>query len=57
MSGCCMDDQCKHDIHVVPDNGKHEDSPDCFCKPELHYQDEFTGRKVWSHKSDEEMNQ
>lgn len=45
------------DIHTMPDNGKHTDSIKCFCNPELNYQDEFTGKRVWLHKSDEEMMQ
>lgn len=43
------------DIHVMPDNGAHESSLKCFCEPNLDYQDEFTGKRVWVHKSPEEL--
>jgi hypothetical protein len=43
------------DIHVMPDNDKHECSAKCWCVPVLNYEDEFTGKKVWVHKSEEEM--
>jgi hypothetical protein len=43
------------DIHVMPDNGKHECSPKCFCNPVCTYTDAVTGLSVWVHKSDEEM--
>lgn len=37
--------------HIEDDNGS------CWCNPELSYVDEFTGVKVWVHKSDEELTQ
>lgn len=43
------------DIHVMPDDGKHICSFKCFCVPDLHYQDEFTGKRVWAHKGEEEL--
>lgn len=45
------------DIHTVPNNGKHIDSLNCWCEPELYYQDEMTGIRCFSHKSDEETKQ
>lgn len=39
----------KEPIHVMPDDGKHSESKDCFCSPKLDYQDEFTGVQVWVH--------
>lgn len=47
----------RDDIHVMPDDDKHDCSPRCFCEPKLDYQDEVTGKRVWVHKSFEEMNQ
>jgi len=46
-----------NDIHTMPDDGKHECSHKCFCWPTINYIDEVTGKRVWLHKSDEEMNQ
>lgn len=43
------------DIHVMPNNGKHKDHRRCFCEPVLNYQDELTGKRVWVHKSEEEL--
>ncbi len=37
------------DIHVMPDDGKHECSKDCFCLPRLDYVDTETGKRVWVH--------
>lgn len=45
------------DIHTMPNNGKHACSVSCFCNPTLKYQDEHTCKRVWVHKSDEELNQ
>lgn len=47
----------EQDVHVMPDDGRHECSPKCFCEPALNYQDEFTGKKVWVHKGPEELTQ
>jgi len=44
------------DVHVVPEfegEPKHEESEKCWCEPELHYQDEVTLVKVWSHRRPE----
>lgn len=41
------------DIHVIPVFDKepeHIESSDCWCEPELHYEDELTGKRVWSHR-------
>jgi hypothetical protein len=43
------------DIHVMPDDGKHASSVNCFCEPVLDYQDDFTGKRVWVHKGPEEL--
>lgn len=48
-------DHSDKDIHVMPNDGRHDDSPSCFCEPTKTYQDEFTGKSVWVHKSQEEM--
>lgn len=45
------------DLHVMPDDDKHECSEKCFCHPEVTYVDEVTKKKVWVHKGDEELNQ
>lgn len=51
----------KMGIDVFPQVSKieHETNGDgkCWCEPVLNYEDEFTKRKVWVHKSDEELNQ
>lgn len=44
------------DIHVIPVfDGEpiHSESQDCWCEPELNYEDEITGKKVWSHRRPE----
>lgn len=43
------------DLHVMPDDDKHISSYQCFCRPTISYQDEITGKKVWIHKSSEEL--
>ena len=45
------------DIHTMPNNGRHDCSVNCFCVPELNYQDDVTKIRVFLHKSDEELNQ
>ena len=45
------------DVHTMPDNGKHECSSQCFCNPIVLYHDCITDKKVWLHKSEEELNQ
>lgn len=50
-------DKTFNDIHTMPDNDKHECSKDCFCEPVKIYTDEITGKSVWMHKSDEELQQ
>lgn len=44
------------DLHVMPDDDKHECSKLCFCRPSLSYRDDETGKEVWVHKSHEELN-
>lgn len=44
------------DIHVVPNNGRHEESANCFCCPVLIYKDEFTAVSVWSHNDETLLN-
>jgi hypothetical protein len=44
------------DIHVIPvfkDEPAHEESVDCWCEPELTYQDEVTDKRVFSHRRPE----
>lgn len=43
------------DIHVMPNDGKHAESPECFCAPRLDYTNPDTGVKVWVHKGPEEL--
>lgn len=43
------------ELHVMPNDGKHQESRDCFCEPKLDHVDEETGREVWLHKSPEEL--
>lgn len=45
------------DLHVMPNDDRHDCSRDCFCSPAISYKDEITGKCVWIHKSDEELNQ
>lgn len=44
---------------MLNESQKHdtESDGDCWCCPVLSYVDEFTGAKVWVHKSDEELEQ
>lgn len=45
-------------IHVVPDDGKHIESKDCWCEPRLSAAiDEEHNKEVWVHKGYEELNQ
>ena len=40
-------------IHVYPTGPlepEHDDSPNCWCEPEMEYLDEFTGAEVWVHR-------
>jgi len=44
------------DIHIVPEfegEPTHAETERCWCTPELHYQDEFTDIKVWTHRRPE----
>jgi hypothetical protein len=43
-----------NDIHTMPTDGKHIESKDCFCCPQLVYEDEFTGIKQWLHNDTRE---
>lgn len=43
------------DIHVMPNDDKHDCSSKCFCEPTLNYEDELTGKRVYVHKSEEEL--
>ncbi len=43
-------------IHVMPSNGKHKESKQCWCNPELFFKD-IDGKEVWTHRSDEETKQ
>lgn len=43
------------DIHVMPDDDKHECSEECFCDPRKDYVD--AGKTVWVHKGPEELQQ
>ena len=43
------------DLHVMPDDDKHESSSKCFCEPTCSYRDEITGKGVWLHKGPEEL--
>lgn len=43
------------DLHVMPDDDRHSCSSECFCEPKLDYLDENTGKKVYVHKSPEEL--
>lgn len=52
-----MSPSSDRDIHVMPNDGKHEDSDECFCEPRLDFADELTGKRVWVHKSPEELHQ
>lgn len=45
------------DLHVMPNDNKHDCSAKCFCEPVVSYEDEITKKRVYVHKSDEEMNQ
>lgn len=36
-------------VHVMPMEGNHLESKDCFCCPILGYKDEFTNIEVWVH--------
>lgn len=47
----------KSDLHVMPNDDKHECSEKCFCGPTVSYADEVTGRKVFLHKGPEELMQ
>lgn len=49
--------QQNQDLHVMPNNDKHECSSKCYCGPEKSYTDEVTKRSVWLHKSYEELSQ
>lgn len=45
--------QKQSDIHTVPvfeGEPIHDETPQCWCEPELHYQDELTKVRVWSHQ-------
>ena len=51
-----MIDEGIQDIHVVPifeGEPVHEESTNCWCEPELTYNDEVTGQRVWSHRRPE----
>lgn len=38
-------------IHVMLNWGKYHDSSiECWCEPELTYEDEDTGGQVWTHR-------
>lgn len=51
----------KKEIHVVPTKDTlrpiHDDSPQCWCNPELHYKDGDTEKEVWVHRGYEELDQ
>jgi hypothetical protein len=44
------------DIHVMLQGSKCECSVDCFCEPEFTHDDEETGRRIFTHKSFEQLN-
>lgn len=37
-------------VFIVKYRLKHEKSPDCWCQPELEYEDPETGNQVWVHR-------
>lgn len=43
------------DLHVMPGDDKHDSSEKCFCHPEVTYIDDITGKKVFLHKGDEDV--
>lgn len=38
------------DWHVMPNDGKHESNPRCWCQPDVEHRDPVTGTVVWMHK-------
>ena len=44
-----------HDIHCMPNDGKHDCSKDCFCEPRLDYVNPVTGVCLYIHKGPEEL--
>ena len=44
------------DIHVMQDGNGCECSVDCFCEPEFLHHDVETGSRVFTHKSEEQLN-
>lgn len=49
--------RCDLDIHVMPDDGKHDCSLQCFCEPRIDYHDEETDKRTVVHKGPEELRQ
>lgn len=40
-------------VHVIPvfdGEPEHNQSPDCWCDPEIHYVDPVSGNMVYSHR-------